>query len=61
MNFLYRKRFIKEFVIWGRSMGAVAALLYTINHHRYGKLLVETKVRSASQSLKSSVMFSKNL
>lgn len=30
MAYLTQRKHIKEFVIWGRSMGAVAALLYAM-------------------------------
>jgi hypothetical protein len=32
IDYLHKRRGINEFVIWGRSMGAVAALLYGINN-----------------------------
>lgn len=31
IDYLQKKRNIKDFVIWGRSMGAVATLLYSIS------------------------------
>ena len=34
INYLHKKKYIREFILWGRSMGAVATLLYAIEKHQ---------------------------
>jgi pimeloyl-ACP methyl ester carboxylesterase len=62
IDYLHKKKAIKEFVIWGRSMGAVAALLYAINHPslKYRSCRKERYHFSAKQSLKNSAIVSKD-
>jgi hypothetical protein len=59
MTYLHKKRAISEFVIWGRSMGAVAGLLYAINHFQlpFGARNKDKRPLSATQSLKNSAIF----
>ena len=61
MAYLHKKKSIKEFVIWGRSMGAVAALLYATKNHtqRPPSKRKEKHSMSTSQSMKNSAVNSK--
>lgn len=57
LSYLLKKKAIKEFVIWGRSMGAVAALLYATNNPRLSQPnRRKEKSLSATHSLKSSMV-----
>jgi len=62
IDYLHKRRGINEFVIWGRSMGAVAALLYGINNLnlKCRPFRNERHHLSATQSLKNSRILSKD-
>ena len=54
MDYLRVNKGIREFVIWGRSMGAVASLLYSINLAEDSKVSITAK--SQLQRIKGLVL-----
>ena len=58
IGYLNKNKFIKEFIIWGRSMGAVATLLYA-NKKLSGKTEQRRRIFESS-SMKGSVISHKS-
>lgn len=61
IQYLHRKKHIQEFVLWGRSMGAVATLLYALQNYQERIPSPTRGMFSATQSLRSSLIHNKSV